>query len=158
MKPGILYKSIALLFLVIAGTLALADNTLVSPDSFTPVDVGVMITQGERQVLESCRQSKLPICVISDAKCGFIIYKRVGVEGNALGAYVLSRALDLHGIDLGAIDVVQLEVNAHVDAFTNKPQSRILSASGRRMLQQQVWSCLELQTIGGWQCLTRLTA
>lgn len=43
--------------------------------------------------------------------------KRVGVEATALGAYMLSRALELNAISLDDIDVVHLEVNEHAQAF-----------------------------------------
>lgn len=43
--------------------------------------------------------------------------KRVGVEGGALGGYVLSRALDRHGLALDAIDIVHLEVHEHAAAY-----------------------------------------
>lgn len=43
--------------------------------------------------------------------------KRVGIEATALGAYVLTRALQSAGMDLGDIKVVSLEVSEHEDAF-----------------------------------------
>jgi len=43
--------------------------------------------------------------------------KRVGVEATALGAYMLSRALEIHEMELADIKVVHLEVNEHVQAF-----------------------------------------
>lgn len=45
--------------------------------------------------------------------------KRIGVEGSALGAYMLSRALDLHGVALDALNIVQLEVSEHEAAYKN---------------------------------------
>lgn len=43
--------------------------------------------------------------------------RRVGVEATALGAYMLSRALDLHGMQISDVEVVQLEVNEHRAAY-----------------------------------------
>jgi len=46
-----------------------------------------------------------------------LIGKRVGVEGNALGAYTLARALELHHLSLEDIEIIQLEVNEHEKAY-----------------------------------------
>jgi NitT/TauT family transport system substrate-binding protein len=43
--------------------------------------------------------------------------KRVGVEASALGAYVISRALEQHGLALTDITVVPLEMGEHVTAY-----------------------------------------
>ncbi|MCB1644536.1 MAG: ABC transporter substrate-binding protein [Pseudomonadales bacterium] len=43
--------------------------------------------------------------------------KRIGVENTALGAYTLSRALEIRGMSLEDIIPVALEVNEHFDAF-----------------------------------------
>ncbi len=44
--------------------------------------------------------------------------RRIGVEATALGAYVLSRALELNQMTLDEIEVVHLEVNEHAAAFS----------------------------------------
>ncbi|PCI12664.1 MAG: nitrate ABC transporter [Thiotrichales bacterium] len=43
--------------------------------------------------------------------------KRVGVENTALGAYMLSRALAMHGMVAHDVTLVSLEVNEHESAF-----------------------------------------
>ncbi len=43
--------------------------------------------------------------------------KRIGVEASALGAYVISRALEQHGLALTDITVVPLEVGEHAAAY-----------------------------------------
>ncbi len=43
--------------------------------------------------------------------------KRIGVEATALGAYVLSRALEMNQMTLDEIEVIHLEVNEHAAAF-----------------------------------------
>lgn len=43
--------------------------------------------------------------------------KRVGVEATALGVYMLSRALALHGMGLEDVEMVHLEVNEHREAW-----------------------------------------
>jgi len=43
--------------------------------------------------------------------------KRVGVEGNALGAYVISRAIEIHDVNLDSLEIVQLEVSEHEAAW-----------------------------------------
>ena len=45
--------------------------------------------------------------------------KRVGVEDSALGAYVLSRALEMSGLSINDITVVSLEMSGHEQAFLN---------------------------------------
>lgn len=45
--------------------------------------------------------------------------KRIAVESGALGAYVISRALEIHGMQLADIDVKHLEVSAHEAAYRN---------------------------------------
>jgi NitT/TauT family transport system substrate-binding protein len=43
--------------------------------------------------------------------------RRVGVENTALGAYVLSRALEQAGMSVDDVDVVEVEVDAHEGAY-----------------------------------------
>ncbi len=43
--------------------------------------------------------------------------KRIGVEGSALGAYILARALELHNLSLKEVEIIQLEVNEHEKAY-----------------------------------------
>ncbi|MBF0256659.1 MAG: ABC transporter substrate-binding protein [Gammaproteobacteria bacterium] len=43
--------------------------------------------------------------------------KKVAVESGALGAYVLTRALELHGLRLDEIESVHLDVSGHRQAF-----------------------------------------
>ena len=45
--------------------------------------------------------------------------KRVAVESGALGAYVISRALEIHGLQLNDINVKHMEVSAHESAYRN---------------------------------------
>jgi len=45
--------------------------------------------------------------------------KRVGVEGSALGAYVLSRALEINGMDVEDISIIQLEADEHERSYTS---------------------------------------
>lgn len=44
--------------------------------------------------------------------------KRIGVESSALGAYMLTRALELNGMTVGDVVVRRLDVNMHHEAFT----------------------------------------
>ena len=46
-----------------------------------------------------------------------LVGKRVGVESTALGAYLLSRALELHGMSLTDLTVAPLEVGEHAAAY-----------------------------------------
>lgn len=43
--------------------------------------------------------------------------KRVGVESNALGAFVISRALEINNIDKQSIKLIQLDINEQEKAF-----------------------------------------
>ncbi|MDX2470133.1 MAG: ABC transporter substrate-binding protein [SAR324 cluster bacterium] len=43
--------------------------------------------------------------------------KKFGVESGALGAFVLTRALELHGLTLNDIKIVPIEVNRHESAY-----------------------------------------
>ena len=69
--------------------------------------------------------------------------KRVGVEGNALGAYLITRALETIGLKRQSINIVQLGVDEHEKAFTKKeieavvtfdPVSSKLLAAGGNLL------------------------
>ncbi len=51
------------------------------------------------------------------AEFSHLRHKRVAVESSALGAYVLTRALEKNGVALEEIAVVPLEVNAHEQAY-----------------------------------------
>lgn len=44
--------------------------------------------------------------------------KRIGVESGALGAYMITRALETHDMTLSDIEVVNMDVNLHESAFT----------------------------------------
>ncbi|MGI9227252.1 MAG: ABC transporter substrate-binding protein [Gammaproteobacteria bacterium] len=46
-----------------------------------------------------------------------LIGKRIGVESGALGAYMISRALEINGIKLDQIKIVNLEVSEHETAY-----------------------------------------
>ena len=43
--------------------------------------------------------------------------KRVAVESNALGAFVLSRALEMNGMTLSDVQIIPVDVNAHEHAY-----------------------------------------
>ncbi|MBF0369079.1 MAG: ABC transporter substrate-binding protein [Magnetococcales bacterium] len=43
--------------------------------------------------------------------------KRIAVESSALGAYVLTRALTIHGLSLDEIEIAHTDVSAHEEAF-----------------------------------------
>lgn len=43
--------------------------------------------------------------------------RRIGVESTALGAYVLTRALQLNDMQLADVEIVHLDVSAHLRAF-----------------------------------------
>lgn len=69
--------------------------------------------------------------------------KRVGIEQNALGAYMLSRALDFAGLDPSDITVVGVPLEVHEDYFragkvdavvTFDPQASRITAAGGRIL------------------------
>jgi NitT/TauT family transport system substrate-binding protein len=69
--------------------------------------------------------------------------RRVGVESNAVGGYVLLRALQLHGMSIKDIQPVPLPLDRHVPEFeagtvdaivTFEPNRSILLASGAREL------------------------
>ncbi|MDH5510450.1 MAG: ABC transporter substrate-binding protein [Nitrospinota bacterium] len=67
--------------------------------------------------------------------------KKVGVENTALGAYMLTRALEESGMSLDRITIVPLKLNQHEKAYTEKTvdavvtfepvRSRLLEAGGR---------------------------
>ena len=46
-----------------------------------------------------------------------LVGKRIGVEGSAVGAYTLSRALELHKLSPKDVTIVQLEINEHTRAY-----------------------------------------
>ncbi|MEO5341822.1 MAG: ABC transporter substrate-binding protein [Gammaproteobacteria bacterium SHHR-1] len=73
--------------------------------------------------------------------------KRVAVESGALGAYVLTRALELHGLGLDEIDIAHLDVSSHRQAFvsgqvdavvTFEPvRTQLLNAGGREVFSSR---------------------
>lgn len=46
--------------------------------------------------------------------------QRVGIESTALGAYVLSRACQIAGLDLAELEIVPIEIHEHRQAFLAK--------------------------------------
>jgi NitT/TauT family transport system substrate-binding protein len=73
--------------------------------------------------------------------------RRVGVESSALGAYVLTRALELHGMPLDELEIVHLDVSAHERAFksgrvdavvTFEPvRTKLLNAGARELFSSR---------------------
>lgn len=53
--------------------------------------------------------------------------KRIGVENNALGAYMMSRLLDIAKLDEGEVKLVQLEVYEHEKAFKEKRVDAVIT-------------------------------
>jgi len=45
--------------------------------------------------------------------------KRIAVESGALGAYMITRALEVNGMDLNDVTIAHLDVDAHEEAFVN---------------------------------------
>ncbi len=56
-----------------------------------------------------------------------LIGAKVAVESTAVGAYTLSRALEVHKIDLNKISLVNVEFSRHKDAFENKIADAIVT-------------------------------
>lgn len=50
---------------------------------------------------------------------GSLTGARIGVENTALGAYMLSRALDSEGLQLKDVNIIQLEIDRHLKAYTD---------------------------------------
>jgi NitT/TauT family transport system substrate-binding protein len=73
--------------------------------------------------------------------------KRIGVESGALGAYVLTRALELHELSLQDVEIVSVDLGSHEDTFTEgavdavvtfEPvRSRLLKAGGREIFSSR---------------------
>lgn len=73
--------------------------------------------------------------------------KRIGVENNALGAFVVSRALEISGVSPDDIEIVPLEVSQHEAAFVNNEidavvtfdpvKSRLISAGGKNVFDSK---------------------
>jgi len=53
--------------------------------------------------------------------------RRVGVESGALGAYVLSRALELHGMRLEDVEIVHMDVSQHESAYREHRVDAVVS-------------------------------
>jgi NitT/TauT family transport system substrate-binding protein len=53
--------------------------------------------------------------------------KRVGVEAGALGAYLLTRALEVHQLSLDDIEIIPLDVSAHETAFSEHQVDAIVT-------------------------------
>jgi NitT/TauT family transport system substrate-binding protein len=73
--------------------------------------------------------------------------RRIGVEGGALGAYVLTRALELNQMNIDQVQVVNLDVSAHEGAYltgeidaavTFEPvRTRLLAAGARELFSSR---------------------
>lgn len=69
--------------------------------------------------------------------------KRIGVEGTALGAYMVSRALEVSGLNPQSLNIINLDVHEHEAAFMRKEidavvtfepvQSKLLGAGGKKL-------------------------
>jgi NitT/TauT family transport system substrate-binding protein len=56
-----------------------------------------------------------------------LIGARVAVESTAVGAYTLSRALEIHNIDINQITLVNVENSSHKDAYTNNTADAVVT-------------------------------
>lgn len=53
--------------------------------------------------------------------------KRVGVESNALGAYVITRALEINKLDKQSIKIIPMDIQDHEQAFMNKDVDAVVT-------------------------------
>jgi len=53
--------------------------------------------------------------------------KKVGVESNALGAYVLSRALEIHGMKASDIQIIKIDINEQEKDFLNQKVDAVVT-------------------------------
>lgn len=58
--------------------------------------------------------------------------KRIGVESTAMGAYVLSRAIEMGGLQPEDIAIVPLEASEHEEAFLNKQVDALVTTEPTR--------------------------
>lgn len=56
-----------------------------------------------------------------------LIGARVAVESTAVGAYTLSRALEIHNIDISQITLVNVENSSHKDVYTNSTADAVVT-------------------------------
>jgi NitT/TauT family transport system substrate-binding protein len=56
-----------------------------------------------------------------------LVGARVAVESTAVGAYTLSRALEIHNIDINQISLVNVENSSHKDAYTNNTADAVVT-------------------------------
>ena len=80
---------------------------------------------------------------------GDLAGQRVAVENTALGAYVLSRALALHGLDPASVDVVAMTVDESVSVYQQKRADAIVTFDPFRsellkLGAQQIFSSREI--------------
>ena len=54
-------------------------------------------------------------------------HKRIGVEDSALGAYVLSRALEISHMRVDDVTVISMEMNKHERAFTHRDVDAVVT-------------------------------
>ena len=73
--------------------------------------------------------------------------KRIGVENNALGAYVITRALQIAGINESSVKIVQVDIDKQEKAFINKEvdavvtfdpvRSKLLKSGGKQVFDSR---------------------
>jgi NitT/TauT family transport system substrate-binding protein len=68
--------------------------------------------------------SKNSIKTISELKG-----KKIGVENNALGAYFLSRILNIHNIKIEEVNIIPLEIQLHIDSFKTNEIDALITFS-----------------------------
>jgi NitT/TauT family transport system substrate-binding protein len=115
------------------------DEALVLLDSGVPVQVILVLDVSDGGDVILARPE------ISDFSA--LKGKKIGVEAGALGAYVLSRALELNDMQLSDVQIERLEVNAHENAYlsghidaavTFEPvRTRLLSAGAHEVFSSR---------------------
>lgn len=75
--------------------------------------------------------------------------RRVAVENTALGAYMLARALQLHGVDPASVEVLPITVDESVDAYVKRRADAVVTFEPFRskLLEagaQQIFSSAEM--------------
>lgn len=75
--------------------------------------------------------------------------QRVGVESSALGAFVLTRALEINNMQLDQVEIVHLDVSTHERAFKNNTVDAVVTFEPVRTLllntgAHEIFSSLEI--------------
>ena len=126
-------------------------NGLIDAAALTLDEVLLLLQYGEKikiiLVMDISDGGDAIIAVKGLNKLSDLKGKRIGVENNAVGAYVISRALQIAGLNKTSVNIIQVDIDKQENAFLKKEidavvtfepvRSKLINAGGKQIFDSR---------------------